>query len=161
MVSAPKVVRVWVAPWRDEKNRLHEASFLYMMIEDSDWVYGRERRRIPTKQRARGVIVPTMSNMIERPNQRDRRGPDGQQQPAPREQQQQMLREQQQMLREQRQMQQQLIPMPPQMPGLGMPPNPAMQMMPGVGQPGMMGPPGMMGFGGMGDMGGIDDGMMP
>lgn len=73
MLSAPKVVRVWVAPWRDDKNRLHEAAFLYLMVEDSDWVYARERKAKAGKARPRGTIVPTISSLIERPGDRQQR----------------------------------------------------------------------------------------
>ncbi|MEW6542470.1 MAG: type IV conjugative transfer system lipoprotein TraV [Nitrospirota bacterium] len=67
-ITPPKVARVWIAPWRDEKNRLHEASVVYMMVEESDWVYG-QRPRQATPSRGRGSIVPTVSALIERPGQ--------------------------------------------------------------------------------------------
>lgn len=49
IVRAPEVVRVWLAPWRDDQDRLHEASYIYLMLTPAEWAYrgptlGKSRR---------------------------------------------------------------------------------------------------------------------
>jgi type IV conjugative transfer system lipoprotein TraV len=40
IVKPPLVARVWVAPWRDTNNVLHEAAYVYLIVEPADWDYG-------------------------------------------------------------------------------------------------------------------------
>lgn len=64
-LTAPRVARVWIAPWRDDKNRLHEAATLYMILETSDWA-GVPRRHGATASSRRGrTLVPTISSLVE------------------------------------------------------------------------------------------------
>ncbi len=64
IVSAPRVYRVWVAPWRDRKNNLHEAAVVYTMIDPGDWVYGAKPKTVQS-----GIardILPRVSRSVER-----------------------------------------------------------------------------------------------
>lgn len=38
--SAPKVLRVWIAPWIDEEGDLHQEGHLYMVIHSGAWAIG-------------------------------------------------------------------------------------------------------------------------
>lgn len=38
--SAPKVLRVWVAPWIDHEGDLHQKSYLYVVIDSGQWAIG-------------------------------------------------------------------------------------------------------------------------
>lgn len=49
IVRSPDVMRVWLAPWQDDRGRLHEASLVYLMVEPAAWAYtgpalGRSKR---------------------------------------------------------------------------------------------------------------------
>jgi type IV conjugative transfer system lipoprotein TraV len=59
-VSQPVVLQVWVAPWRDSKNNLHEAQIVYAMVEASDWLYGRRPKGV-TNQARKQVFTPQLS----------------------------------------------------------------------------------------------------
>lgn len=57
ILKAPEVVRVWLAPWRDERNRLHEARYVYVMSTETEWAYTGPRVR--SARRGGGtVLVP-------------------------------------------------------------------------------------------------------
>ena len=45
-ITAPEVMQVWIAPWRDKNNFLHEASIVYAIVQQSDWTYGRAPKGI-------------------------------------------------------------------------------------------------------------------
>jgi type IV conjugative transfer system lipoprotein TraV len=38
--SAPKILRVWVAPWIDEDGDLHQENFLYLVVDQGTWAMG-------------------------------------------------------------------------------------------------------------------------
>lgn len=38
--SAPKVLRVWVAPWIDRDGDLHQKSYLYVVVDTGRWAIG-------------------------------------------------------------------------------------------------------------------------
>lgn len=38
--SAPKVLRVWVAPWIDREGDLHQKSYLYVVVDTGQWAIG-------------------------------------------------------------------------------------------------------------------------
>lgn len=59
-VTQPQVLQVWIAPWRDAKNYLHEASLVYVMVEGSDWTYGRRPKSIE-KLGGKNTFAPFMS----------------------------------------------------------------------------------------------------
>lgn len=59
-VSQPVVLQVWIAPWRDSKNNLHEAQLVYAMVESSDWLYGRRPKGVINQARKQ-VFTPQLS----------------------------------------------------------------------------------------------------
>lgn len=40
VVTPPEVLRVWITPWRDVDNRLHEGSYVYVLVKEADFAYG-------------------------------------------------------------------------------------------------------------------------
>lgn len=38
--SAPKIMRVWIAPWIDDEGDLHQEGFLYMVVDEGKWAVG-------------------------------------------------------------------------------------------------------------------------
>lgn len=38
--SAPKVLRIWIAPWIDEEGDLHQEGHLYMVVDSGAWAIG-------------------------------------------------------------------------------------------------------------------------
>lgn len=60
IVSPPEVLRVWIAPWRDAKNRLHEAALVYAIVKDADWKYGRKPKGLDEAS-AMKAFAPIMS----------------------------------------------------------------------------------------------------
>ncbi len=40
VVTPPEVLRVWITPWRDGDNRLHEGSYVYVLVKEADFAYG-------------------------------------------------------------------------------------------------------------------------
>lgn len=38
--SAPKVMRVWVAPWIDEEGDLHQEGYIYLVVNQGEWAVG-------------------------------------------------------------------------------------------------------------------------
>jgi type IV conjugative transfer system lipoprotein TraV len=67
LLSAPQAARIWIAPWLDEKNRLHDAAWLYVLLEEPQWVGAPRQRGDATPPRSARVLVPTLSPMVERP----------------------------------------------------------------------------------------------
>lgn len=65
-VTQPQVLQVWIAPWRDAKNYLHEASLVYAMVEGSDWTYGRRPKSIE-KLAGKNTFAPFMSRQMVEP----------------------------------------------------------------------------------------------
>ncbi|MDI3467645.1 MAG: hypothetical protein OJF50_006466 [Nitrospira sp.] len=60
-LSQPVVLQVWIAPWRDSKNNLHEAQIVYAMVEQSDWLYGRRPKGME-HQTNKPVFTPQLSS---------------------------------------------------------------------------------------------------
>jgi conjugal transfer pilus assembly protein TraV len=50
--EAPKVLRVWIAPWVDSNDDLHWPSYLFTEVQPRTWSFGK------TAFEAAGVIVP-------------------------------------------------------------------------------------------------------
>lgn len=44
--SAPRVLRVWFAPWEDSDGDLHDQSYVYLPIDSGHWLVEHNRRRI-------------------------------------------------------------------------------------------------------------------
>ncbi|MDX2251841.1 MAG: type IV conjugative transfer system lipoprotein TraV [Nitrospira sp.] len=59
-ITAPEVMQVWIAPWRDKNNFLHEASIVYAIVQQSDWTYGRAPKGMDRNGSAGKVFVPRM-----------------------------------------------------------------------------------------------------
>lgn len=49
--SAPRILRVWFAPWEDSDGDLHDQSFVYLPIDSGRWLVEHNRRRIQDKYR--------------------------------------------------------------------------------------------------------------
>jgi conjugal transfer pilus assembly protein TraV len=59
ILKAPEVVRIWLAPWRDDRNRLHEARYVYVMSTETEWAYTGPRVRSARRGGGGGaVLVP-------------------------------------------------------------------------------------------------------
>ena len=41
--SHARMLRIWVAPWRDEDDTLHDQSYLYVMVDPGKWLIERSR----------------------------------------------------------------------------------------------------------------------
>lgn len=44
--SAPRVLRVWFAPWEDSDGDLHDQSYVYLPVDAGRWLIEHNRRRI-------------------------------------------------------------------------------------------------------------------
>jgi conjugal transfer pilus assembly protein TraV len=44
--TAPKVLRVWVAPWIDDNGDLHDQSYFYTQVSSGAWTIEASRKRI-------------------------------------------------------------------------------------------------------------------
>jgi conjugal transfer pilus assembly protein TraV len=44
--SAPRVLRVWFAPWEDSDGDLHDQSYVYLPVDSGRWLVEHNRRRI-------------------------------------------------------------------------------------------------------------------
>lgn len=44
--SAPRVLRVWFAPWEDTDGDLHDQSYVYLPVDSGRWLIEHNRRRI-------------------------------------------------------------------------------------------------------------------
>lgn len=54
--SQPRMLRIWVAPWRDEDDTLHDQSYLYVMIDPGQWQV--ENSRAATVQKTMRRLQP-------------------------------------------------------------------------------------------------------
>ena len=41
ILTAPRVLRLWIAPWEDAAGDLHDETFLYLRIDDGRWTLTR------------------------------------------------------------------------------------------------------------------------
>jgi len=44
--SAPRVLRIWLAPWEDSDGDLHDQSYLYLTVDAGHWLVEYQQRRI-------------------------------------------------------------------------------------------------------------------
>lgn len=51
--SQARVLRIWVAPWRDEDDTLHDQSYMYVMVEPGKWLVERSRESTVKKTMTR------------------------------------------------------------------------------------------------------------
>jgi conjugal transfer pilus assembly protein TraV len=65
--SAPRVLRVWFAPWEDTDGDLHDQSVVYLPVDSGHWLVEHNRRRIqdayrPVYAPAKTPTAPTVSS---------------------------------------------------------------------------------------------------
>jgi len=58
--SAPRLLRVWIAPWEDSDGDLHEASTVHLLADSGRWLI--EHVRPATPRRAFAVTPPAAAN---------------------------------------------------------------------------------------------------
>lgn len=63
-IKPPQVMGVWIAPWRDGRNFLHEASLVYAIVEPADWTYGRKPKGMDKAGSGGSVFAPFMSRKM-------------------------------------------------------------------------------------------------
>lgn len=63
-IKPPQVMGVWIAPWRDGRNFLHEASLVYAIVEPADWTYGRKPKGMDKGGTNGSVFAPFMSRKM-------------------------------------------------------------------------------------------------
>lgn len=73
--SAPRLLRVWFAPWEDTDGDLHDQSYVYLPVDSGRWLIEHNRRRIQDGYRP--VTAP--SNLADQ-SARQPAGPDAQRQ---------------------------------------------------------------------------------
>jgi len=56
VLSAPSVLRVWVAPWEDSRKVLHDQAFLYAVADPGHWQVAHSTQKIANQYR---VMAPT------------------------------------------------------------------------------------------------------
>jgi conjugal transfer pilus assembly protein TraV len=62
--TAPKVVRVWFAPWEDTDGDLHDQAYVYLPIDSGRWQIEHNRRRIMDAYRPVRAPVNAQPNQI-------------------------------------------------------------------------------------------------
>ncbi len=55
VLSVPTVLRVWIAPWEDNRNVLHDQSFLYAVADPGHWQVAHSKQKIAEQYR---VLMP-------------------------------------------------------------------------------------------------------
>lgn len=51
ILSEPKVLRVWIAPWEDGKKVLHDQSYLYAVVDPGHWQIAHTQQKIANQYR--------------------------------------------------------------------------------------------------------------
>lgn len=51
--SQPRMLRLWVAPWRDDDDSLHDQSYIYVMVDSGKWQVERSREATVQKSLTR------------------------------------------------------------------------------------------------------------
>lgn len=54
--SQPRMLRIWMAPWRDEDDTLHDQTYMYVMVDPGKWLV--ERSRDATVQKTMTRLQP-------------------------------------------------------------------------------------------------------
>lgn len=55
VLSAPVVLRVWVAPWEDGRKVLHDQAYLYAVVDPGHWQVAHSKKRIAEQYR---ILAP-------------------------------------------------------------------------------------------------------
>jgi type IV conjugative transfer system lipoprotein TraV len=75
-ITAPRVIQVWIAPWRDHNNFLHEASIVYAIVQQSDWTYGRAPKGLTRGRGGPSQFTPRLTHgMVEQAHGGNQRVP--------------------------------------------------------------------------------------
>jgi len=59
MRSAPRVLRLWVAPWEDSDGDLQDQSFLYVVVDSGRWLI--EHQRAPNRSPYTPIAPPNLA----------------------------------------------------------------------------------------------------
>ncbi|NHZ99058.1 TraV family lipoprotein [Massilia sp. CCM 8734] len=51
--SQARVLRIWVAPWRDDEDTLHDQNYMYVMVDQGKWLVERSRESTVRKTMTR------------------------------------------------------------------------------------------------------------
>lgn len=57
--TAPRVLRLWIAPWEDSDGDLHEASFVHVLVSTGQWRMARVRPTQDVKPEVTRPATPT------------------------------------------------------------------------------------------------------
>lgn len=68
--SQARVLRIWLAPWRDEDDTLHDQSYMYAMVDPGQWLVERSRESTvkKTMTRLRPLGQPRAASAAQPPN---------------------------------------------------------------------------------------------
>lgn len=66
--SAPRILRVWFAPWEDSDGDLHDQSYVYLPVDTGKWQIEHNQRRIQDTYRPVRPPVATVSPPHAGPN---------------------------------------------------------------------------------------------
>lgn len=67
IVKPARTFQAWIAPWKDDKRRLHEAQVVYVIVENSEFIYGHRAgsaKTMGSKRRSRDLF-PRKGRMVE------------------------------------------------------------------------------------------------
>lgn len=64
--TAPRVLRVWFAPWEDSDGDLHDQNYVYLQVDSGRWLIEHNRRRIQDNYRP--VRAPASVKAAPSPN---------------------------------------------------------------------------------------------
>ena len=62
-MSEPTVLRVWIAPWEDNRKVPHDQSFLYAVADPGHWQVAHSRKKIAEQYR---VLMP-VAKQVQQP----------------------------------------------------------------------------------------------
>ena len=65
VLSEPVQLRIWVAPWEDDRKVLHDQSYLYLVADEGHWQIAHTKRIISTKYRVLAPIAKKESGKQE------------------------------------------------------------------------------------------------
>lgn len=86
IMKPARSLRTWIAPWKDAKKRLHEATVVYQVVEEADFVYGHSTVGKGSSARGRTrEFLPRAAKMVETrdPNKKSMSGNAAMRSPMP------------------------------------------------------------------------------
>lgn len=75
--SQARMLRIWVAPWRDEDDTLHDQSYMYVMVDPGKWLVERSRESTVKKTMTRLRPMGHARTISGNPPASDQGGPSG------------------------------------------------------------------------------------